>query len=551
MALSKIRVANPRRAASLIEIMIVVAIIGTLIGLLIPAIQAVRNSAKKVQNQNNIKQILLAAHTYMEENNGQLPQGEAWPGEGCCVLNSYCTPTYAPPNKPVQTCSGPNLLNLQSVRTYDATLRQYTTANTPNPSTARDNWKDGTPYFVLLPFLDQKGIWDQSYGPMTSGQKYKQVDLNKCACTQWDSSSGNCNNYNCAGVPIEVVDQTVVSSINKGWQGGRVSQSLVKTFLGYGDPTSDFPGMPSPLSYPMFPNMTGNIEQYNTTSYQAYITEAYAGCTVWNPINPWNSFNTTGGQNFSLAGDNFGGRTYNSWAASTFVDIDLDPIPMVPGYGTVRGQASMSSQYFKVWTGVNTPDTQCEICAWGNMRMTGGICNSPCTLGAVQSDQNYPKNITDLEGRPLGYGDYYYSYEDVWTLNDMAFGISLGNPYSPPSPPQLAHISNYTAKSYPKSYLATQCAPGSRYKDSDMCHIGEWFYYWVYPVQPNTFWLDHPNPYSKSNGLCSLSLPMSMVPGSLNVGMLDGSVRSIGQGISMTEWNALITGQPIADVENW
>ena len=59
------RLAKRRRGLTLIEVMVTVSLVGVLVSMLLPAVQSVRETARRVQCSNNVRQWVLATHNYV------------------------------------------------------------------------------------------------------------------------------------------------------------------------------------------------------------------------------------------------------------------------------------------------------------------------------------------------------------------------------------------------------------------------------------------------------------------------------------------------------
>jgi prepilin-type N-terminal cleavage/methylation domain-containing protein len=113
----KIVMRQNRSGFTLVELLVVIAIIGVLVALLLPAVQAAREAARRSQCSNNLKQVAIGYHNYHDTFN-KLPRTAS------IVTNQF----------------------------------QALVAGT-NP--ADSNWNAYSAHTMVLPFIEQKNVYDQ------------------------------------------------------------------------------------------------------------------------------------------------------------------------------------------------------------------------------------------------------------------------------------------------------------------------------------------------------------------------------------------------------
>jgi prepilin-type processing-associated H-X9-DG protein len=172
----------------LIELLVVIAIIGVLISLLLPAVQAAREAARRMQCTNNLKQLALAAASYVEAA-GCLPMG--W-----YLARIASHPEWGHPLNPTFGVFVPLLPYLEQQALFAATNFAVVAPEPHNstvqaagiatlwcpsdPSVSQQatiaDWIDGPKIFAFTSYAGSQGPWET--GDLSDPPDLRWTDLN-------------------------------------------------------------------------------------------------------------------------------------------------------------------------------------------------------------------------------------------------------------------------------------------------------------------------------------------------------------------------------------
>lgn len=157
----------PKTGFTLVELLVVIAVIGILIALLLPAVQAAREAARRMSCQNNLKQLGLACQNY-ESAHKSLPPALLYFGSGD-ARNSK----WSPQARLLPYLEESNFeseidyhADYESIQFGDGKIGAYRVATYVCPSEQRDEvrLKNGEPIHYPLNYGVNRGVW-QTFDP--------------------------------------------------------------------------------------------------------------------------------------------------------------------------------------------------------------------------------------------------------------------------------------------------------------------------------------------------------------------------------------------------
>jgi prepilin-type N-terminal cleavage/methylation domain-containing protein/prepilin-type processing-associated H-X9-DG protein len=349
---------------TLIELLVVIAIIAILIGLLLPAVQKVREAAARTKCQNNLKQMVLAAHNYESAFN-RFP-----PGAGPLPVKPNGPPTVGnfPSGSQRPTVHAQILPYVEQSAKYNQFNLEYDVHQAPENEVARQS---DVPIY-LCPSDNSDGYWSTSIGSPAYGRTNYHANIGRQAhptrrdeatngifFVEFTNDQVRLNNRPGAVAIADVKDGTsntaMFAEVKRGLRQGPAEPNGTARVVLWDQPNATLPNPliypptliatgspPPPLGYTC-PDSASTLVRYVGNQYH----RAFVSTSFYTHIVPPNY---NGGECTDLNGAVAAARSYHSGGVNVgftdgsirFITDNIDPI--LWAYLGSRGDGMPSNQ---------------------------------------------------------------------------------------------------------------------------------------------------------------------------------------------------------------
>ena len=218
----------PRGGFTLIELLVVLAIIGVLVGLTLPAVQSARESARRTQCQNNLKQVGLALNSYV--GNGEAyPIGfVAWPNPPGGAAPGWSWSTAILPQLEQSAAYSAANINLPIDYAANASVRTLALAMYACPSDYKTGAFTVASQVVSGPIEAQTTSYAANWGTAGASQPNGLFLMNKSVRPR-DVKDGTTNTFAAGERGAFLVQNAWVGALGDGRGGAEVLATVSNT----------------------------------------------------------------------------------------------------------------------------------------------------------------------------------------------------------------------------------------------------------------------------------------------------------------------------------